>query len=153
MGVWLTRFLTHKTTDKPDNQNMGGDLSVLSVLSQGDFSKNSQNMNTKVTDKPDNQNMEGGLSVLSVPGSSVQEEFEERLAIAEYDGHQSTAQAERIAYQDAFIAILLSLPEQHSSPKISLNEWLNRRIHSAKAWHSTQDYIFWRNKEPRDHGL
>ena len=73
--------------------------------------------------------------------SSLWKDYEERLAIAEYDGHQSPSQSQRIAYQDAFIAVLLALPEQPSSSKISLNEWLNRRIHSAKAWHSTQDYI------------
>lgn len=56
------------------------------------------------------------MSVLSVPfpgtfdEESLLYDFEERLAIAEYDGHQTPLQAERIAYQDAFIAVLNALP-------------------------------------------
>lgn len=38
--------------------------------------------------------------------SSLSEEYEERLAIAEYDGHQTHMQAQRVAYLDAFIAVL-----------------------------------------------
>jgi hypothetical protein len=39
-------------------------------------------------------------------------EFEERLAIAEYDGQQTPLQAQRIAYLDAFISVLVALPQE-----------------------------------------
>jgi hypothetical protein len=40
----------------------------------------------------------------------MMEDFEERLAIAEYDGHQNDLQAQCIAYRDAFMAVLRVLP-------------------------------------------
>ena len=89
-----------------------GHLSV-SVPSQSTFPENSKNRPTKLTDSTDKCEKEGGLSVMSV--SSLQEEREERLAIVEHEGQQSPLQAHKIAYQDAFIGILVSLHEQHSS--------------------------------------
>ena len=68
---------------------------------------------------------------------SVLEEYEERLAIAEVDGHQTPLQAERIAYQDAFIAVLSTLPcNDHSD-----GDWLNKRIQAAKEWLSSQGLV------------
>jgi len=42
--------------------------------------------------------------------SSLSDDYEERIAIAEYDGHQTSIQAQRIAYQDAFITTLNAYP-------------------------------------------
>ena len=56
-------------------------------------------------------------------------DFEERLAIAEYDGHQTTTQAERIAYLDAFLAVLATLPYEDTE-----GDWLGQRIKAAQEW-------------------
>jgi hypothetical protein len=68
---------------------------------------------------------EGGLvSVLSVPlkgpfaetsfypldATSLRDEYQERWAIAEYDALQDPLQAEQIAYLDAFVSVLVTLP-------------------------------------------
>ena len=38
------------------------------------------------------------------------DDYEERLAIAEYNGRQTSVQAQRTAYRDAFISVLNTLP-------------------------------------------
>jgi len=53
-------------------------------------------------------------------------ELEERLAIAEYDGQQTPLQAQRIAYLDAFISILLDLAEDDLQ-----KDWLAQKIKTA----------------------
>lgn len=84
------------------------------------------------------------MSVLSVPSGdlfdkeSLLYDFEERLAIAEYDGHQTPLQAERIAYQDAFTSVLTALPQAvyENSPG---EDWLDARIKAAKEWLQAQN--------------
>jgi len=67
--------------------------------------------------------------------SSLSEEQEERIAIAEHDGQQTPTQAQRIAYQDAFIAVLNTLPyEDHYK-----NNWLDQRIKAVKEWLTAQN--------------
>jgi len=70
--------------------------------------------------------------------SSVMEDYEERLAIAEYDGQQPPLQAERIAYLDALISVLTTLPEAayENSPG---EDWLDARITAAKEWLQAQN--------------
>ncbi|HUX78436.1 MAG TPA: hypothetical protein VMW10_01615 [Alphaproteobacteria bacterium] len=88
------------------------------------------------TDKPHGK---GDLSVLSVTSgrsfgkSSLLDDFEERLAIAEYDGDQSSSQARRIAYQDAFIAVLNTLPYDEAEGYYD-EDWLTRRAKAARNW-------------------
>jgi hypothetical protein len=100
------------TTDKPHDE---GHLSVLSVPSQGLLDRNLENMPGSGPDISDRLDPSLNLSGLSGPsqghlnktsvfpyeGFFLLDDFEERLAIAEYDGHQSPVQAQRIAYQDA----------------------------------------------------
>ncbi len=62
--------------------------------------------------------------------SPLSEEYEERLAIAEYDGHQTQVQAQRAAYLDAFIAVLNALPYE----EISGEKWLKQRVKAAQKW-------------------
>ena len=67
----------------------------------------------------------------------LSEAYDERIAIAEYDGQQTPTQAQRIAYQDAFIAVLNTLSygdtkESHET------DWLDQRIKATKAWLSAQ---------------
>lgn len=83
------------------------------------------------------------MSVLSVPPYSILDknsflhleaptllsEYEERLAIAEYDGRQSPMKAERIAYVDAFLAVLATLPYEDPT-----EDWLHQRIKAAQKW-------------------
>ena len=54
-------------------------------------------------------------------------DFEERLAIAEYDGEASPVQAHRIAYLDAFISLLTHFAEDEPD----YQDWLKMKIHVA----------------------
>ncbi|HUX79472.1 MAG TPA: hypothetical protein VMW10_07010 [Alphaproteobacteria bacterium] len=89
------------------------------------------------------------MSVLSVPPegpfskSSLLDDFEERLAITEYDGHQTSTQAHRIAYQDAFIEVLNTLPYEEAQGYYD-EDWLTRRIKAAQDWLVSQGL-----KQPR----
>ncbi|HUX79696.1 MAG TPA: hypothetical protein VMW10_08155 [Alphaproteobacteria bacterium] len=75
---------------------------------------------------------------LSFHPYSVLEDYEERLAIAEHDGHQTLLQAERIAYQDAFISVLVTLP-QEAYENSHRGDWLDDRIRTAKDWLQAQN--------------
>jgi hypothetical protein len=55
--------------------------------------------------------------------------FEERLAIAEHDGGQTPTQAERIAYVDAFVSVLVTLPYEDFG-----KDWFLGRIRAAQNW-------------------
>ena len=61
--------------------------------------------------------------------SCLSDEYEERLAIAEYDGQQTSSQAERIAYLDAFVAVLLAFPHENTE-----GDWLSDKVVEAKKW-------------------
>lgn len=60
-------------------------------------------------------------------------EFEERLAIAEYDGQQTPLQAQRIAYLDAFMAVLAALPYEEVEGYYD-EDWLTRRVKATQNW-------------------
>jgi hypothetical protein len=63
---------------------------------------------------------------------SLKDDFEERIAIAEYDGQQDTLQAHRIAYESAVITVLNANPPNGSvKPGV---DWLNERIKSVENW-------------------
>jgi hypothetical protein len=123
--------------------NEGGLLSVLSVPTQGVLDQNLENMSKPKPYKPDKTDPEKHLSGLSgslyglfgkIPftfsnGSDLLDEYEERIAIAEYDGHQSTTQAQRIAYLDAFVSVLATLPYENVE-----GDWLSHRIRAAQEW-------------------
>ncbi len=84
------------------------------------------------------------VSVMSVPSAgpfdkeSLLYDFEERLAIAKYDGQQRPLQAERIAYLDAFISVLTTLP-QEAYENSHGEDWLDARITAAKEWFKAQN--------------
>ena len=93
-------------------------------------------------DKPDRFDPKVNMSVLSAPSdglidhasftfydTELLDEYEERLAIAEYDGLQPPSQAERIAYLDAFVTVLVTLPHDDGE-----GDWLSRKIVEAKKW-------------------
>ncbi len=98
--------------DKPDRLGPNLNLSGLSGPSQGDLNK---------------------TSVFPYEGCSLLDDFEERLAIAEYDGQQSSTQAQRIAYQDALIALLNTLRYEEEGGYYD-EDWLTRRIKAAQNW-------------------
>jgi hypothetical protein len=54
-------------------------------------------------------------------------DFEEHVAIAEYDGLQDSSQAGWVAYLDAFLAVLATLPHEDSA-----EDWLDQRVNTAK---------------------
>jgi hypothetical protein len=62
-------------------------------------------------------------------------EFNERVAIAEYDGGQTDIQAQRMAYLDAFISVLSTLPATDLQ-----RDWLNQRIQTTLAWIEGQKF-------------
>lgn len=62
-------------------------------------------------------------------------EFEERAAIAEYDGQQTPLQAQRIAYLDAFISILSTLVEKDPH-----QDWLAQKIQTTLATLEAQNF-------------
>jgi len=71
------------------------------------------------------------LSELFLPERAfLSETYDERIAIAEYDGQQTPTQAQRIAYQDTFIAVLNTLPYKETHE----GDWLDQRIKAAKDW-------------------
>ncbi|MBX9620782.1 MAG: hypothetical protein K2X28_01935 [Alphaproteobacteria bacterium] len=87
-------------------------------------------MSTDSTDITDrfipNTNMSG------LSGPSLRENFEERLAIAEYDGQQTQLQAQRIAYLNAFMAVLANLPYEEEG--YYDEDWLTRRVKATQHW-------------------
>jgi len=127
-------------TDSTDRFNSEPNMSVLSVPPIGPFDGNLENMpETKpdITDKTNSgDNLSGFSNGLSgnVPftfsnGSGLLDEYEERLAIIEYDGAQTPAQAERISYLDAFVSVLVTLPCEDTE-----GDWLGYKITAAKKW-------------------
>lgn len=145
--------------DKPDRLDLSLNLSGLAGSPWGLLGENLSNMSklgpdiSDNTDKPDisdkpnrlgpNLNLSGlagpsqgdlnKTSVFPYEGSSYLDDFEERLAIAEYDGQQSSNQAQRIAYQDAFITVLNTLPYEEAEGYYD-EDWLTRRIKAAQSW-------------------
>ncbi len=59
--------------------------------------------------------------------------FEERIAIAQYDGCQNEVQAHLIAYQDAFISVLNAVPYDQERD-LDTRRWLDQRIKAAQVW-------------------
>lgn len=141
-----------KGGDKSDRFRFDANMSPLSLRTQGLLDENLEKVENNLRkggDKSDRfkfeSNMspnEGGLlSVLSgfsngLSGSGsfpfskdlgLLDEYEERLAITEYDGLQGPAQAERIAYLDAFIAVWATLPYEDVE-----GDWLIQRIKEAQ---------------------
>jgi hypothetical protein len=105
-------------------------MSVLSVPPSRLLDINLRNMPEIRTDKPDRFDPETNMSGLSVP--PPEHNFEERVAIAEYDGGQAPALAQRIAYQDAFSAVLNTLPYEDTE-RSHREDWLEQRIKAAHA--------------------
>ena len=64
--------------------------------------------------------------------SSLTDDYEERLAICEYNGHQTSSQAKRIAYLDSFMSVLGTLP--YDAAGRFEKDWLEQRIKSAQDW-------------------
>jgi hypothetical protein len=139
--------------DKPDRLDPSLNLSGLSGSPWGLLGENLSNMRkigpdiSDNTDKPDRLGPNLNLSGLSGPspgdlnktsifpyeGSSLLDDYEERLAIAEYDGQQSSTQAQRIAYQDAFIAVLNTLSYEEEEGDCD-EDWLTKRIKATQSW-------------------
>jgi hypothetical protein len=130
-------------TDISDKTTSRTYLSDLSGPYTGHFDRNLKNMSPASTDSTDRFALNPNLSVLSAPeyglsssvpsyfsnGSVLLDEYEERVAIAEYDGLQALAQAERVAYLDAFMAVLATLPYKDSA-----EDWLAQRVKDAQNW-------------------
>lgn len=79
------------------------------------------------------------LSPLSLYPSSLVDDYEERLAIAEHDSQQTPIQAERIAYLDAFISVLVTLPQENLQ-EAQGGDWLDNRIGLVKEWLLSQNF-------------
>jgi hypothetical protein len=133
-----------------NNHNKGGDksarfrfetnMSLLSLRPRGLLDEKVVNTpEPYVSDKPDRFDPKMNMSGLSVPPegsfskSSLLDDFEERIAIAEYDGHQNSTRAQRIAYQDAFVEVLSTLPYEEVQGYYD-EDWLTRRVKAAQSW-------------------
>jgi hypothetical protein len=126
------------STDITDRFIPKTNMSVLSVPSGETFYKNLGNiskMSTDNTDITDRFIPKANMSVLS--GSSLLDSFEERLAIAEYDGRQTHLQAQRIAYLDAFMAVLSALHFEEEEGHYD-EDWLTRRVKATQYWLETE---------------
>jgi hypothetical protein len=129
-------------TDSTDRLDPKVNMSVLSVPSMGLFAKNLENKAGIRTDRTDRFDPKMNMSVLSVPSEgpfgkfSLLDDFEERLAITEYEGHRTSTQAQRIAYQDAFVEVLSTLPYEEEG--YYDEDWLTRRIKAAQNWLAAQ---------------
>lgn len=134
--------------DKPDRLDPSLNLSGLSGRPWGLLEENLRipEIGTDISDithKPDisdKTNSRNYLSSFSTEcfanrtfvspkDTGLLDEYEERLAIAEYDGLQSPIQAQRIAYLDAFVSVLVTLP--YDSNK---EDWLPQRLNAAQNW-------------------
>lgn len=76
------------------------------------------------------------MKPISLHPFSVLEDYEERLAIAEYDGQQTLTQAHRMAYLDAFISLLSDLAEDDPH-----QDWLAEKIQTVLATLEDQNFL------------
>ncbi len=135
MSKWFNNFL-QKHIDNSGNDS----VFKLSGPPKEFLCENLKNIPPILTDKPPSEKF---LSVLS-GGATLSEEkferadlvhaFEERVAIAEYDGQQNTLQAQRIAYQDAFVVALITTPYEAAHPTNHQGSWFPQRIKESQAW-------------------
>jgi hypothetical protein len=137
MDKWLKKFSDPEPkndTDNTDRFRTKANMSVLSISSQGLLDPNLESIPETRTDNTDRLDPKMNVSVLSVsPEDPFGEnshfyDFEERLAIAEHDGHQSSSQTQRIAYLDTFITILSNLAKNDPH-----KDWLAQKIQIALA--------------------
>ncbi len=127
-----------KRGDKSARFKFEPNLSPLSLRSQELFPETEKNGATTVLTELTRDHQ----SAVSVPPEglfpldrdSLLYDFEERLAIAEYDGDQTPLHANRIAYLDAFISVLTALPALASE-----RDWLDQRIQTSFAWLEAQE--------------
>jgi hypothetical protein len=145
-GTYSLKTLANKVLERNKGWNKPGTVASNSVPPpdqpvslRGTENKERILLEEKET-SADNTNkfkMDPKISVLSVPsGDPIDKEsllydYEERLAITEYDGQQTPLQAECIAYQDAFISVLTTLP-QETYENCPGGDWLDTRIKAAK---------------------
>ena len=157
MSKWLNQFLENEIvnrSDKSDRFRLEANMSPLSLRPRGLLDENLEKVENNPRKGGDKSarfkfranmspNDEGLLSVFSVPlkepfaetsfypldATSLLNEYQERLAIVEYDGLQTATQAERIAYLDAFMAVLATLPYEDFE-----GDWLAQRIKVTQAW-------------------
>jgi hypothetical protein len=130
MNKWLNTFL--EQPDISDRFDSSVNMSDLSGYHQGLLDQNLENISRTCTDNTDRFKTDPNISVLSVPfqdpfdEESLLYDFEERLAIAEYDGEQTPVHAQKIAYLDGFISISSNLGED--APH---KDWLAQKIQIA----------------------
>ncbi len=118
----------------------------MSPRAPGLLDEKTENMSAPdISDKPDRLDPNLNMSGLSGRPQDVlertsapydEQDYEERLAIAEHDGGQTPLHAHRIAYLDAFISVLTALPAKDSQ-----KDWLDKRIHISLAWIEAQGYL------------
>jgi len=123
-----------KGSDKSARFKLEPNMSPLSLRPRGlldEKLEKVENNYSKGGDKSDRFRFEGNMSGLS--GTELRENFEERLAISEYDGQQTPLQAQRIAYLDAFMAVLSTLPYEEEEGYYEEN-WLTRRVKATHHW-------------------
>lgn len=128
--------------DKTDRFDLSANMSDLSGRPLGFLDEKLESMSEP--DISDGLGPNLNMSVLSGRPLGLLDEnfspydeydFDERLSIAEHEGGQTPAQAQKIAYLDAFISVLKALPATASQ-----KDWLDMRIQTALAWMEAQEY-------------
>ncbi len=153
-GTWSLKALARKVLERNKQWNNPGTEASKSVpfLPQCSTAGGTKEIAAARTDKTDRFETEPNMSVLSVPSQryftdstlppltreDIVESFEERLAIAEYDGYQTPSQSQRIAYLDAFMAVLATLPQEISLEGDLGRNWLDYKISAARQWLTRQ---------------
>jgi hypothetical protein len=113
-GIFSLKVLVHKVLEQNKKVNSPGTTASKSVP------------------PPSQRSIARGTSVevgCKLETDNFLYDFEERLAIAEHDRFQNPVQAQRIAYLDAFIAVLVTLPYDEGK-----GDWLDQRVKAAIEW-------------------
>lgn len=124
MTKWLNQFLAQESSFQQSPEHLSA-LSVMSVPIFRHPDQKTENESKNRTDKTDNTDKLVSISLIA--------DYEERLAIAEYDGQQSVHQSHRIAYVDAFSTVFATLPYEDESTDTK-SDWLEKRLQMTQDW-------------------
>ena len=146
LSLCSREFLDEKLEKVENNHSKGGDKSARFRFepNMSPLSLRPRGLLDEKMEKVENNYSKGGdksarfrfePNMYGLPGASLRESFEERLAIAEYDGQQTPLQVERIAYLDAFLTLLFDLTALNPQ-----RDWLAQKVQAAVTTLETQHF-------------
>lgn len=132
----------HTLNQRNNVRNMGGTYSLKALASKVLEQNNKGNNRGTTTSKPVPPLSQSSIACGTSAEAGCKDQtdsflcdFEEQIAIAEVDGNQTPIEAHRIAYLDAFIAILSDLAENNPH-----QDWLAQQIQRALATLEAQNF-------------